>query len=724
MKKIWLFLASFLLIAGCTTTTPSTTTQMGNTTTTEDVTSNTTVIPSTIPSTTTPSSDVPTTSTPTTSTPTTSVPTTSAPSSSNSSISQSTSSTPVIEVLDTPILTINEATGVVTWNAVKNATHYNYIINDGEINTSTTTTLALTDQSTVSVQAANSNNVSDWSNAVTFFDVSDVIISEEKTIYATFHNTDLTPVTLTTGQTITKPADPVKENYIFDNWYADPFYREVFDFNTPLYDSTIIYANYTPSALIDDVYFWIKGENLMSSAVQSSATAHDWRFIPLKVNTAQTQFKEFMATVTVSGTTSSNPCNFIIMDGFDDNPGRTYWKYDNNDFAITSDGVYDIYFSVESQYLLDNVVCNAFIVEAQNTANTLKNTHSKEKLNTPVVTVNNKTNTASWEEVNNASYYEVIINNKEPSLITENSIELNKKEHITVRAVATEYDSSNWSVPKANLNYVQEDNSPKYVYVYYHDSNLDAQKVSINTNIEAIDNPSKDGFTFAGWYLDIALTKPVTFPYTVTKNTVFYPKWNVTNNYETDIYFNLVDSNNKVLIGFTWNLDNFDFIEYETQTVTLSANTNYYIKSLDNSKSFGPYKVETGGDYRVYFSEENIWDAGKDTAKHAYFAKEVFTLYFTNSEHWSGEIKAYMWSDKGFVSAWPGTNMTYVRTNGMGQDIYKIEIDKSVCNNIIFTNGSYQTVDISLNGIENNTGFYTNGKNGSNFTVGTWAYTD
>lgn len=730
MKKIWLFLASFLLIAGCTTTNPGSTSLGGTTSEVSSQTSQTTK-----PSTGTSSNNVTTggsssntssdISSDNTSSNSSSNNTSSGSSSNNTSTSTSSNNTSSgsisnstssgsstekpIAKLEAPILTINEETGIVTWDSIKDATHYNYIINDGDIQTSTTSTIALSDRSTISVQAANASAISDWSNPITYFDVNDIIVPAEKTIHVTFHNTTLSPISLTSGKTVAKPNDPIKNNYTFDNWYADPFYKEVFDFNTPLYDSTIIYANYTPNELIDNVYFWIKGDNLMSSSIQSTTTAHDWRFIPMHVNKGQHEFKEFMATITVSGATTAEPCNFIIMDGFDNNPGRNYWKYNGQDFSITTDGIYNIYFSVEHLHKLNGVTSNVWIELAPNSASTIKNLHpdNTEKLSTPLVNINEENDIASWDKIDNADGYEVVINNRKPLYLTETNINLNKKEHITVRAISEDYISSNWSIPKANLNYVQENNNPIYAYVYYHDSNLSSQKVSLNTPINVINNPTKEGFVFDGWYLDIALTKPVVFPYIVTKNTVFYPKW-TKENYQTDIYYNLCDNNGNIIKGLTWNLDNYNFLEYETGRVTLQPNTNYYIKNLDSTKTWGPYTVSSIGYYKIYFSEENVWDVGSDNARNVYIAKDTITIYFSNSMYWSGTIKAYMWKDGNPVVEWPGSDMTFHKTNSYGQDIYEVTVDLYLADYIIFNDGSSQTVDIPLSDVKNGTGFYAN----------------
>ena len=48
-----------------------------------------------------------------------------------------------ISSLETPVLVIDNDTGIVTWEVVACATHYNYIINDGQVLTTTTNTITL-----------------------------------------------------------------------------------------------------------------------------------------------------------------------------------------------------------------------------------------------------------------------------------------------------------------------------------------------------------------------------------------------------------------------------------------------------------------------------------------------------------------------------------------------------------------------------------------------------
>lgn len=67
------------------------------------------------------------------------------------------------------------------------------------------------------------------------------------------------------------------------------------------------------------------------------------------------------------------------------------------------------------------------------------------------------------------------------------------------------------------------------VFETFGGSQYESQSYESGTVIEMRDYPVRSGSTFEGWYLDADLTKPVTFPYTLSGNDpetiTFYAKW-------------------------------------------------------------------------------------------------------------------------------------------------------------------------------------------------------
>ncbi len=98
----------------------------------------------------------------------------------------------------------------------------------------------------------------------------------------------------------------------------------------------------------------------------------------------------------------------------------------------------------------------------------------------------------------------------------------------------------------------------------------------------------------------------------------------------------------------------------------------------------------------------------------------TYTVTFTNSNWWSGTIYCYAWDDAGvYVQAWPGTAMTSIGTNDYGQTMYTYEVPSNVTN-LIFSNGTSQTVDVPYAG--GDIRYYATSTKDANgkYTVATW----
>lgn len=91
------------------------------------------------------------------------------------------------------------------------------------------------------------------------------------------------------------------------------------------------------------------------------------------------------------------------------------------------------------------------------------------------------------------------------------------------------------------------------------------------------------------------------------------------------------------------------------------------------------------------------------------------TVYFTNNKGWN-KVNIFFWGGSA-STGWPGEAMTWVGKNENGEDVYCYTISKDTPN-VIFNNGSEQTIDITT-GVEDNAGFYLDNKS-DKWTVGTW----
>ena len=71
---------------------------------------------------------------------------------------------------------------------------------------------------------------------------------------------------LKVGQTVVRPADPVaEEGYVFDDWYADAGYTEVYDFSVPVSTDVTIYAHFWETV---QVTFYIRGVTMPQTIIK------------------------------------------------------------------------------------------------------------------------------------------------------------------------------------------------------------------------------------------------------------------------------------------------------------------------------------------------------------------------------------------------------------------------------------------------------------------------
>ena len=77
--------------------------------------------------------------------------------------------------------------------------------------------------------------------------------------------------------------------------------------------------------------------------------------------------------------------------------------------------------------------------------------------------------------------------------------------------------------------------------------------------------------------------------------------------------------------------------------------------------------------------------------------KDNITVYFSNNKNWT-TVNAYIYkqSTGTAMSKWPGTAMTYVKTNNEGEKVYSVTVDVTRYDRIIFNNGTDQTTDTPI----------------------------
>ena len=181
-------------------------------------------------------------------------------------------------------------------------------------------------------------------------------------------------------------------------------------------------------------------------------------------------------------------------------------------------------------------------------------------------------------------------------------------------------------------------------------------------------------------------TAPTVVPTTVSKNYIYYKN---TNNWST-------------VKAYYWSTSNTSMTSWPGVTMTSVGDNVYRIEVPSEAQYiiFNNGSAQTGditlqGMNKIYnngvWSDYSITDNTDPTD--ATDAVEKNYLYYYNSSGWS-TVKAYYWSDSNTtMTTWPGVAMT-----SMGDNVYRIEVP-SEATKIIFNNGSSQTGDITIQGM-------------------------
>lgn len=97
------------------------------------------------------------------------------------------------------------------------------------------------------------------------------------------------------------------------------------------------------------------------------------------------------------------------------------------------------------------------------------------------------------------------------------------------------------------------------------------------------------------------------------------------------------------------------------------------------------------------------------------------TVYFSNNYYWS-KVNAYIYNYEtdSPMTQWPGSKMEYVKKNNEGEDVYKVNVDLSKYDRIIFNNGTDQTTNTPLTALSS--GFFIRSENYGKYVVGVYPY--
>lgn len=138
------------------------------------------------------------------------------------------------------------------------------------------------------VDAENANN------PITDIQIKAVFEKQKFTVTFKDGTSTLSTTTLTYGEKITKPNDPVKNGYRFNGWYSDPEFDHPFVFDSEIEGDTTIYANFIQEFTVSvtsgtaDMTKAIAGETVTVTAdtAPSGYVFDKWEAVPATVTFA------------------------------------------------------------------------------------------------------------------------------------------------------------------------------------------------------------------------------------------------------------------------------------------------------------------------------------------------------------------------------------------------------------------------------------------------------
>ena len=109
-------------------------------------------------------------------------------------------------------------------------------------------------------------------------------------IFITNGGSAISPLMVGAGQSVEKPNDPTKDNYLFGGWFADPELSVLYDFASPITSNTTLYAKWN----VMDGWVTINGETYYyeNGVVKTGwlKDAGNWYYLDQETGVMQTGF--------------------------------------------------------------------------------------------------------------------------------------------------------------------------------------------------------------------------------------------------------------------------------------------------------------------------------------------------------------------------------------------------------------------------------------------------
>ena len=426
----------------------------------------------------------------------------------------------------------------------------------------------------------------------------------------------LDQVNIESGRLATTPTNPTKNGYTFVGWYMDSALTTAFDFNTPITSNITLYAKWNEVSVDKyTVSFETNGGTAIISITDivshskitepTDPTKEGYTFGGWYTDSLTTAPYDFEAGVTGNITLYAKwiPNTYIVT--FNSNGGSTvkqqtieHGSKAETPVVPTKAGYQFVCWHLQG-------VEDAFDFDTAITSNiTLVATWNEIAREKRVVTL----------EANGGVIGYPSINVDYDTKLSEASMPIISKEGYTFQGwysdqelnTLFDFDTSiksnitlyaKWSINTYEITFNSNDGS-----------NVDNQTINYNGLITEPSNPTKEGYTFGGWYTDITLESPYNFSTPVTSSFTLYAKWTLVSHDKHSVSFDSnggtdvitqanIDSGGYATLPTTPTKEGYTFVGWYTDTALETA----YNFATPVTSSFTLYAKWTVSKFTVTF---------------------------------------------------------------------------------------------------------------------------
>ena len=357
----------------------------------------------------------------------------------------------------------------------------------------------------------------DWGAYVTV-DLGKAIGENPATHTVTFVSnggTEIAPKEVVNGLKINEPSKPTKDKYIFRGWYEEATFNTKFDFyNTPITSDMTLYAKWEAANSINEIR--LVGNYQYGSVPEGTLPSFNPRTTTDSItidNTNSYWVKRTSTTSLWGGFAGNTPVAY--------NDGKTNYGYT---FRVVANDGYQLDYSNLKVFYNEGEVTSTVEVSKGYSWGAYVTVDLGKANGTPVV-------------------YTITFNSNDGSSVESQNVNAGEKLTEPTPAPTKEgftfdgwYEDSTFS-KKFDFNTPITDNMTlyanwienKYTVTFDTKGGNTIAPVTVKEGekvAEPTTAPTKEGFTFDGWYTDDTYTTKYNFENAVTKNITLYAKWN------------------------------------------------------------------------------------------------------------------------------------------------------------------------------------------------------